>query len=280
MNLDDSSKFYGAWADSGAQNSTLYSGGFVQLLSYLREQTFEETAEYILDNYPSDMYFDIDRLTLDTSGFDVIPKRKQLDSTVLHPYQYRHPYLEQRGISENVQRFMRIGYDRQRKAVVIPWFTPDGRLANVKYRRISDKLFWYERGAIPIRELLYGMDVIYRTRKNIAYIVEGEIDAMYVMTAGFPAIATGGAYFSGEKADLIARSPIETLVIATDNDEAGMRLKAEIIGKLTGKVRVGEIHLPECYKDVNDVRNTEELRNILTEYTSMGITVPLSQFTV
>jgi 5S rRNA maturation endonuclease (ribonuclease M5) len=154
---------------------------------------------------------------------------------------------------------MNIGYDKRRKAVTIPWYFPDGRLANVKYRRVDSKIFWYEKGGYPIRSLLYGMNVIYRKGIKRAVITEAEIDSMTWMTAGFPSIASGGSNFTNEQADAIARSPIEELYIAADNDEAGEKFKAQVVEKLSGRVNLFETNIPKMFKDANEVKPVDKL---------------------
>ena len=103
----------------------------------------EETEEYLLEMYGFE--YSYDNLTLKPPKFRIDNGRKAFDFGRLQEYAYRHPYLGERGISEEVQRQMKIGYDRFRQAVVIPWFDTNGRLVNIKYRKVSSKVFWYER---------------------------------------------------------------------------------------------------------------------------------------
>jgi hypothetical protein len=244
----------GAWGDSGGRDE-YRRGGFVFLLSYLRQETIEETVDYLLQKYAKDWDGNTDALSLDVKlSIELEQQRRQpLDMEILREFQFRHPYLEGRGIPEPIQRALRIGYDRERKAVTIPWFTPRGELANVKYRKVDGKMFWYHRGGWPIRELVYGLDVIHRKGIREAVLVEAEIDAMYCMTQGIPAIAVGGAKFSDEKRDLILRSPLESLKIAPDNDEAGELLFREVVSKLTGQLKLSRVKVPAGSKDMNDL---------------------------
>jgi DNA primase len=147
---------------------------------------------------------------------------------------------------------MRIGYDKQRRAVTIPWFNPDGSLGNVKYRRTDSKTFWYEKGARPIREMIYGIDVMYSRRIKRAAIVEAEVDALTLMSCGLPAIATGGTAFNAAKRDVILRSPIEEIIIVRDNDAAGRIWRNRVIADLYGKIDVSIALVPGDYKDANE----------------------------
>ena len=69
-------------------------------------------------------------------------------------------------------------------------------------------------------------------------LAEAEIDAMSWREAGFEAIACGGAEWSLAKRDLILRSPIEELIIATDNDKAGEKLRRAVESSLIGRVAI------------------------------------------
>ncbi|MGG2024176.1 toprim domain-containing protein [Gottfriedia sp. S16(2024)] len=237
--------YAGAWKDSGAYDAEYESGNFTTLLAYLRNETTEETEEYLLHAYKTDYS---DGIKLNFPNLRLAENMRYLDRSVLVCYAYRHRYLETRGISEAVQRYNKIGYDRSRQAIVIPWFAANGQLANIKYRSIRGKTFWYEKGAVPIRDLVWG---IHRARPTTV-LCEAEIDAMSWQMAGYSAIAVGGASFNDKKRDLIIRSNIEELIIATDNDKMGAKLREEVTKSLNGYVRVRQAHVATV-KDVNEI---------------------------
>ncbi|MCY9577974.1 toprim domain-containing protein [Paenibacillus alvei] len=200
-----------------------------------------------------------------------------LDIRLLDQYAYRHPYLERRGISEAVQRAMRIGYDRVRQAVTIPWFLPDGRLGNVMYRSVNSKVFWFTKESMPIRNMLYGIDVIYRRKVKRAAICEAPIDALFLMTCGIPAVAVGGTAFNEAKRDLIIRSGIEEITLFTDNDAPGEEMKRKTIELLDGYVTLREVAYPEGYKDPCDVSNHNMIREMFSSSTKYSKTLQLER---
>jgi hypothetical protein len=251
--LDESDEAYGAWGDSGANDPELARGGIVKLLAFLRNETYEEATDYLAAKYGQALVDGAEEITLKLPRLTTDkPRITRISSAVLDRYKFRHPYLERRCITEAAQRLMRVGYDRNRQAVTLPWFNPDGSLGNIKRRRVDSKAFWYESGARPIREMLYGIDVIYAQRIKRAAIVEAEIDALTLMSAGIPAIATGGSAFTEAKRDLILRSPIETLLIVRDNDAAGRAWRNRIIAEMYGKVDVEMALVPRRFKDPNE----------------------------
>lgn len=226
----------GVWADLGAYDDEWKSGNFVKLLSFLRNETYEETEDYLRTKYG--FIAGSDEIVLRPPRLKLKRERRPLSIDVEPTVT---EYLSRRGIGPDIQRLFGVGYDERMQAVMLPWRLPDGRLANVKFRRTQGKAFWYvaeQAGGWPIRELVYGIDVVYAQNIRAAALVEAEIDAMSFWTAGVPAIAVGGTSFGRAKLDVILRSPIEELIIATDNDKAGEKLRAEIERELRGKLRL------------------------------------------
>lgn len=259
VNLDGD--YAGTWKDSGAFDSEWESGNFTQLISYLRNETYEETEDYLLEMYGVE--YGYDNLVLKPPKLRIENGIKTLDFGRLQEYAFRHPYLEQRGISEATQCTMKIGYDRFRQAVVIPWFDTNGRLANIKYRKTRGKAFWYEKDGKPIGDLIYGLHLAYRRNIKRAVYCEAEIDAMTFMTAGIFGLANGGSSFNQRKADQLLKSPIEELVIVADNDPAGEKLRKELEKYLNGKIRLTNGYVPG-YKDANEAMVKEGATSLIS----------------
>ena len=249
--LTEESKGYpaGTWSDQGADDPEWRSGGLVKLLSYIRNETYGETIEYLLYRYGSVVDDEL-RLYVPRLEFNV-DISVRIDELILEDYEDNYEYLKGRGISEDVQRKAGVKYDPRSKAVAFPWYTQAGRLANVKYRKTTSKIFWYTEGAAPIRELVYGIDQASR----VTVICEAEIDALSFRQAGLSAVAVGGSSFNDIKRDIIRRSPIEVLVIATDNDRAGAKLRAEIVKSMryVCNVRTADLSGFDGAKDANDI---------------------------
>ncbi|RAU96799.1 toprim domain-containing protein [Paenibacillus sp. YN15] len=253
VDTDESSEYFGCWSDSAADDPEWRSGNFTKLLAFLRNETYAEAAEYLALKYgeqPED-----DALPLRTKKLpNLAQEYRPIALSTLERYKRAEacPYLTGRCVSADVQRMMRVGYDAERKAVVIPWFNADGTLGNVKFRKVAEKTFWYTKGGRPIREMLYGIDIVYRRNVTRACIVEAEIDAMTLMSAGMAAIATGGATFTEDKRRLIVQSPLEEIVIVRDNDRAGRRWRNEIYEALRKDIRISFATIPVVPLSVKD----------------------------
>lgn len=261
---DTDTAYGGAWGDSGGTG--IYKrGSFLSLLSFLREETIEETKEYLLEKYAGEWSGHVENLAIDLNIrlLKNDKKREPLNKSMLKSFYHPCEYLERRGIHSKVKAYMQVGYYPEKKAIAIPWFY-NGELVNIKYRSIEGKMFWYQEGGWPIRELVYGLDVINRRGLRDVVVCEAEIDALYCMSNGQAAIALGGSKLSDEKIDLIMRSPIECLRIATDNDEAGEELRDAIWKALGSRIKLYDVRFPKKYKDLNDIRNGEELRGYIS----------------
>jgi DNA primase len=240
-------EYAGCWGDSGAYDQEWASGNFTKLLSFLRNETYEETEEYLLGEYGRQDDHS-ETVTIRPISLAIQRNRQPLNANILAKYTEDFTYLKKRGISERVQRQMGVLYDRESRATVIPWRSANKCLENVKFRTVYGKTFWYHKGGRPIRELVYGIEQAQPT----TIICEAEVDAMSWIEAGCAAVAVGGASFNGWKRDLILRSPIEELIIVTDNDKAGGKLRKEIETAMKGHVRVRQAYVRADCKDANE----------------------------
>ncbi|MBS4195380.1 toprim domain-containing protein [Lederbergia citri] len=254
-------EYAGTWGDSGYYDEDWASGNFVKLLAFLRQETYEEAEEYLLSTYGYPVGETL-KLRLPTirlpEPFEPLP-----ESIVTTAYSR---YLASRGISEETQAMYGIGYGRQKGFTALPWRLPDGQLANVMYRATRGKVFFYEKGGMPRRKLLYGIDVVHRVSARTVALAEAPIDALSWTEASngeIIGIAAGGVTLSDEQADLIKRSSIEELILAGDNDKAGEKFNVEVFRKLNGHARLKQANYG-VYKDMNEflLKNGGELPEI------------------
>lgn len=247
----------GLWIDSGASNvdDGFYKGNFVSLLSWLREETSEETIDYLVEKY-APYNVDVETLVLD---LDLTLEEKP--PRVFEKGEYEHliqstDYLKGRGVVDKVQEKLQTGYDKKYNAVALPWHNKDGEVVNIKFRSLKNKYFWYADGQ-AIKHHLYGLFLVRRLGKDTVYIVESEIDALYLWSNGFAAVALGRAGLSDSQKSLLLNSGIKTLVICTDNDKAGRRAGLQIIAELGGLIDIRTIDFPDGVKDVNEIEPIE-----------------------
>lgn len=246
VNLDN-----GTFIDSGSSDEYYHKGNLVKLLAYFMQVDYEEVESYLLNKY---LYIleNVDDFKL-TVQLEEETEYKTFSADDLKRFNYRSPYLERRGIPEEMQRAFKIGYDKQGKAISIPWQDKNGNIINVKFRHVINKKFWYLTDGQPIKNHVYGLYFTHVKRFKRVFVVESEIDAMYLYSNGYPAIALGSASMNNAQKELILNSPIETLVLAFDNDTAGQRVTSQVIRDLSGAIALEKMHIPAVYKDVNDI---------------------------
>jgi twinkle protein len=176
-------------------------------------------------------------------------------------------YFAKRGISQQVVE--RAGIYKTRhyfpqisaevECIAFP-YEFEGSLRNVKYRDAA-KNFAQEKGAEPV---FYNADSIAIGADLI--IVEGEIDVLSMLEAGFAAVVSlaNGAPAKPETSDL-RYAPLQThadalekvgrVLIATDMDVPGENLAAELARRL-GKDRCWRVRFPDAgdvqTKDANE----------------------------
>ena len=240
-------RYYGCWHDSGAVGDEFSSGNFPKLLAFLHGETYEEACEYLREVYgvPTADY------TLEPLKLQLHGKSKPLSENLINPVPSK--YLKKRGISEATQTLLETGFDRGNNAVVFPWRDVGKTLGNIKYRRADCKVFWYASGGIPIRQLIYGMYLIYENGENEMVVTEGEVDALSFIDAGYPAVALGNAHLTRYKLDLIKRSRTKKVYICVDNDKAGRNLLQGLTAELVAYKQLYEIKIPLQYKDANEL---------------------------
>lgn len=249
VNLDN-----GTWVDSGAETEEERKGNFTSLLSFLRQESYSETCEYLLDKYAS-IYDDVDNLKLSLNlSIDVEPRLIE----DWEQYNYGEcDYLTGRKISKEIQEYFGTGMSIRGDAVVLPWHDRTGKVINIKYRKIIDKTFFYSKGGKPVKQYLYGAFAVRNIGATIIAITESEIDALYLWTLGIPAVAVGGASLSEQQQQELLLLGIETLIIATDMDTVGERFAEVLALELGGYMDVKRMILPTGKKDVNECNASE-----------------------
>jgi DNA primase len=260
----------GLWRDFGATGE-FGQGNLITLLSFLRNDTHIEVEDYLLEKYGIDLT-DVDKLELNFDlNFDV-KTEINIDIETYKKYAFRSPYLATRGITEKIQKAFKIGYDKRNKAVAFPWFDVKGNIINIKFRSTENKRFFYYPTGQAIRNHIYGMHFIYRGDIKKVYIVESEIDALFLWSNGFPAVALGGSNISEKQKQLLLRCPANEFVLATDNDKIGKEIRKKLTDILIGYKELSELVLPNGVKDVNEL-NSNQIKELSNDLKTVEFTI-------
>lgn len=197
------------------------------------------------------------------------------DGRALHP---RHrEWIEARGIDPTLAEKFGICTKREGGAnwLTLP-YVERGTAINHKYRMASEKRHRMDEGA-PLA--LWNHDALLGEPDKPLVITEGEWDALAAIQAGFTrsvSVPNGAPAKQTENLEESKRyeflwrakgqlDQVKTVIIATDGDEPGRHLAADL-ARFLGPERCKFIEYPEGCKDLNDVlakHGASEVANLL-----------------
>jgi DNA primase len=241
----------GLYNDFGGSDDYWKKGNLVKLLAFLNNESYEEVEDALLEKYGF-MVKDTDGLKLELDlNMNQVTKTFTRDD--LRQFFFRHDsYLRNRKVSETVEKKFCTGYDKEKEAIAFFWQDIKGDVVTVKFRSIHKKQFRYIKDGQPVKNHIYGLYHIIKDGIDKCWIVESEIDCLYLWSIGIPAIALGGSSLSREQEVLLKASGITELTLAFDNDKAGYRITDDVKQKLGGYMELYE-HIHQLNKnDVNE----------------------------
>lgn len=129
-------------------------------------------------------------------------------------------------------------------AIAFPYLLPDGSLAAMKFRSLTEDKYWAQGGGSKV---LFGWHAIKPTVRSIV-LCEGELKALAWWDYGFDALSVPFGGGDGGKQDWIALeydrlSRFDLIYLAMDADEPG-RKAAEEIARRLGVERCAFVTLP------------------------------------
>ena len=177
-------------------------------------------------------------------------------------------YFIKRGLSIDTIRKHRLGYDVEKKQVIIPY---SSKLRYYQSRSIVDKRFFKPKTDTAGIEPIYNENILYNANiENPIFIVESPICAMSIEQYHSPAIATCGGNGIIKLSEILKNKNIKntlSFIISFDNDDAGIKFTKELSDYLKKeKVKFITYNIAGKYKDPNDClqnNNTELVKNII-----------------
>ena len=171
----------------------------------------------------------------------------------LDKYRYIHPYLYQRGLTDEIIERFDIGYDRERKEITFPVRDIEGRCVFVAGRSTERKFFRLQQGLNkPLYQGYRFVDGSYK----ICYVTESFLNCLTCWKYDKPAIAMLG---TGNKKqyEILNKLPVREYILAFDPDEAGRKATERFRNNVHGKI-IKELVYPDS-RDINDLQ--EEFLN-------------------
>ena len=186
----------------------------------------------------------------------------------LDDYRYIHPYMYERKLTDEIISTFDIGFDKDTESITFPIRDIHGNTLFVARRSTKVKWFNYPSGA---EKPLYGLYELYYTCsvshglliKNTeivdVIVCESMLDALTCWVYGKYAVALNGL---GNELQFkqLRELPCRKLILATDNDEAGLKARKRIRQNVKNKI-ITEYILPKGKKDINEL-SKEEFDNL------------------
>lgn len=186
------------------------------------------------------------RLTRHISKNDNIQyiTEEELDS-----YRYIHPYMYQRGLTDDIIEKFDLGYDRDKKEITFPIRDIEGRCVFVAGRSVNTKFFRLPQG---INKPVYCANLFKDTAYRVAYITESFLNCLTCWKYGKPAMAMIGTG-NKEQYKILESLPVREYILCFDPDEAGRKATTRFKQNVKGKI-IKEIVYEEDGKDINDLQ--------------------------
>lgn len=183
-----------------------------------------------------------------------------------------YKYLNNRKISKETVDYADVRQDKHGNCV-FNFYDSNDVLTMVKYRlaRNTNKArkevkCWCQKDADTF-PLLFNMNRINTTQPLL--ICEGEIDCLSAIESGFlnaVSIPLGAGNFHWIKENWEWLQQFESIIICSDNDEAGIKMQKECIYRL-GSWRTKIVQVPEFYQDENGEKlRVTDLNEVLYYY--------------
>lgn len=194
-------------------------------------------------------------------------KQSFISEEVLDKYRYTHPYLYERGLTDDIIEMFDIGYDRDTDSITFPVRDINGDCMFVARRSVKTKRFDIPKG---VTKPMYGLYELMHTKgfgvkyPMKLYLCEGVFDALRFWCNGKVALSGFGCLYNSYQIKQIQDLPIRTVVLALDNDKAGWEANARLRKLLTNKL-IKEVVLPQGRKDAGECTDAEiqNLKEIL-----------------
>lgn len=188
-----------------------------------------------------------------------LPTEKNVLERELKHFRYIHPYMYKRKLTDEIIELFDVGYDRQTDSLTFPVRDINGNCLFIVRRSVKGKHFNIPKG---VEKPLYGIYELYQSieiDKHDIIVCESIIDALTCWVYGKYALALNGLG-TELQFEQLRKLPCRKLIIATDNDSAGLKARERIKKNVKNKILMQYV-FPENRKDINDL-SKEEFDNL------------------
>lgn len=180
-------------------------------------------------------------------------EQKEITEEELDKYRYIHPYMSQRGLTDEIIERFDIGYDRERKEITFPVRDIEGRCVFIAGRSTEIKFFRLPKG---MDKPIYCSHLFRYGTYTRAYITESFLNCLTCWKYDKPAMAMIGTG-NQKQYEILNKLPVREYILAFDPDEAGRKATERFRKNVHGKI-IKELVYPDN-RDINDLQ--EEFLN-------------------
>lgn len=166
----------------------------------------------------------------------------------LDSYRWIHPYMYERGLTDDIIERFDVGFDRAASCVTFPCYYEDGTPAFIARRSVKTKFFNYPQDAL---KPVYASHLFYREEYDYAVICESIFNALTCWKWGLPAVALLGTGASHQY-EILKKLPVRKFILGLDPDDAGRRGQEKIRNALRRSKLITQFDIPSGY-DINDL---------------------------
>lgn len=174
----------------------------------------------------------------------------------LDKYRYTHPYMYERGLTDDIIDLFDIGYDVDTDSITFPIKDSTGNCLFIARRFVRNKRFDLPKG---IEKPLYGVEHI-QGRVDKVYVTEGLFDCLRLWCNNKYAVAGFGCLFNEMQLKQLRNLPTRKLVLALDNDASGIE-GADRIRKSVKNKLITSVIIPNNKKDIGELTD-DEIQNL------------------
>lgn len=227
-------------------------GSLYKLVSHCMGMSYEDSKQWLIDNY-SRTFVD-EGYSLEDIVIGNTQNKKYIDESVLDEFSYLHPYQFKRGLTEDVIKRFKVGYNPKTNCITFPVWDDKGGLVGITERSVVNKSFH-----IPsdMQKPIYLLNYIKQENISEVVVCESQINALTCWSWGIPAVALFGTG-SNSQYDILKRTEIINYHLALDGDSAGLKGTRRFIESMPMDVSIDVIKIPYG-KDVNDLSREEFL---------------------
>lgn len=230
-------------------------GNLWKLVSKCLNITYEDSKIWLTDNFSNtirEKYLNLPKIELHKN----YKKQQQyLNEKILDKYSYLHPYQFKRGLTEEIIKKFKIGYNFDTNSITFPVWNEHGQLVGITERNVDYKKFYIPKN---MDKPVYLLNFIEKENITEVVVCESQINALTLWSWGIPAIALFGTG-SKHQYEILNKSGIRVYHLAFDGDLAGQHGALRFKKAMNKYVLVDVIEIPKD-KDVNDLSKEEYLK--------------------